>query len=504
LPTATGKSVVIADFCKRALYYYPRTRILVLTHVKELIAQNHAKMMLAWPQAPAGIYSAGLKRKETNKQITFAGVQSVHNNVGAFGYIDLILIDECHLVSPEQETRYGEVITALKATNPHLKVAGLSATGWRLKSGMLTNVGLFTDICYDRTRPDDFRRFIAEGFLSPLVTRRTATQIDVSNVSLTNGEFNAKQLEDAANDDTTTHAALRELCHYGQDRRAWVVFCSGVAHAEHCASILNSWGIRTGTVHHKSTDRDETLRDWYSGKLRCVTNNNVLTTGIDYPALDLIGMLRPTMSSSLWVQMLGRGMRPSVPTMKTNCLVLDYAGNTARLGPVDDPSIPGKPKPKGEGEAPVKLCAECSMYNHASVRVCSYCGAEFPTLEKIVANAGDHQLMSSDIPIIETFNVTNCLYFNHVSRKSGDRSLHCMYYSGIRSFSEYVAMESAKPFAKHQSHVWWKQRYPYEDGFVPQNVEEAMGRTSYLRVPTRIKVWVNKGKYPEIVGHEWH
>src|SRR4029079_8138707 len=107
-----------------------------------------------------------------------------------------------------------------------------------------------------------------------------------------------------------------------------------------------------------------------AGEVRALVNNNILTTGYDDPTIDLIMVLRPTMSVVLWVQMLGRGTRPVFPpgydsetleqrmaaimaSGKFDCLVLDYAGNTRRLGPINDPVIPAPPKSKGTRDAPV-------------------------------------------------------------------------------------------------------------------------------------------------------
>ncbi|MFM2054710.1 MAG: Salicola phage CGphi29, partial [Pseudomonadota bacterium] len=97
LPTGAGKSVVLAMLIREALEQWPATRVLLLTHVKELIQQNAAKMLSVWPQAPLGIYSAGLGRRDTYRQIIFAGIQSVHNKAMHLGAFDLIIIDECHL-----------------------------------------------------------------------------------------------------------------------------------------------------------------------------------------------------------------------------------------------------------------------------------------------------------------------------------------------------------------------------------------------------------------------
>ncbi len=497
LPTATGKSVVIALFCYRAVTYYPRTRIVVLTHVKELIQQNYDKLMQAWPRAPAGIYSAGLKRKDLNSQILFAGIQSVAHAVDAVGWVDVVVIDEAHLVSPDEETRYMQVIAAWTAANPHLRVWGTTATWWRSKHGALTNKGLFTDICFDRTKPDDFQRFIAQGFLSSLVARATETKLDVSGVSISNGDYNSKELEAAIDQTSVTHSALREMIKHGENRRAWIVFCSGIGHAEHVADTLNTWGIRSGVVHSKmgSGNRDQVLRDWYAGTLRCVTNNNVLTTGIDYPDIDFIGMLRPTLSSNLWVQMLGRGMR--VAPGKSNCLVLDFAGNTQKLGPVDDPSIPGKPRKGPPGEAPVKICENCLTYNYLSARFCTECFLEFPTHEKLKQQASELPLMSQEIPVIETFKVTSVSYADWLS-KQDNRTIRVTYHCGLRAFHEWVSI-GGTGFPLHKAKQWWMQRHQME---APDDIDIALTMCSQLRTPHAIRVYVNT-KHPQITAFIW-
>src|SRR5690554_3076854 len=160
LPTGTGKSVVIAMFLESIYRFYPSQKVLVLTHVKELIAQNHEKLMALWPQAPAGINSAGLGKRDIHQRIIFAGIASVAKKWAEFGHVDLIVIDEAHLVSPNDETMYRAFITGLMSVNPHLKVIGFTATPWRLGHGKLTDPhekngkeipGIFTDVCFDIT-----------------------------------------------------------------------------------------------------------------------------------------------------------------------------------------------------------------------------------------------------------------------------------------------------------------------------------------------------------------
>lgn len=514
LPTGTGKSHVIGGFQQRALALWPRQRFVNLTHVKELVDQNAKKLIGMWPTAPVGINSAGLKQRDTMQAIIFAGVASVAKNPEVLGHRDLALIDECHLVSPKSETMYQTLIDVLRTTNPWLKVVGFTATPYRLGQGMITDGGLFTDICYDMTTIDGFARLLAEGFLAPLFPRPTRTELDVSNVSMSNGDFTQNALQAAVDVQDVTYRALQELCEAGYNRRSWLIFASGVEHTEHIAEMLNSFGIPTGAVHSKMKPdvRDAVISDLKSGKLRAVVNNNVLTTGFDYPPIDLIGMLRPTMSPGLWVQMLGRGTRPWVhggyidigqgrelwvPGGKTDCLVLDFAGNTKRLGPINDPNIPKK-KGGAPGDAPVRICDVCGTYNHASAAFCICCGTEFERREKLTDKASTEELIRSDAPVVEYFDITRVMYHKHEKRDTGAVSLRADYYSGIQRFSEWVHFEKGG-MPGHKAREWWRERHSAEP---PTTVDEALLFVSQLRTPRRIRVWTNK-KYPEILGHEY-
>ena len=302
LPTGTGKSIIIADFIEEVYKHYPTQRIMMLTHVKELIEQNFDKLVDMWPTAPAGIYSAGLGRREAYSKITFAGIASVGRCAEKFGHQDLIIIDECHLVSPNSNTMYRKFIAALKKINPNLKVIGLSATAYRLGLGAITDGGLFTDICYDLTTLDAFNRLVAEGYISPLIPKRTKTELDISEVHIRGGELIQSELQAAVDRTEITKAALEEVLVQGTNRKSWLIFATGIEHAAHIAIMLNESGIPTVAIHSKMEgDREQALKDFKSGKYRCAVNNNVLTTGFDHPAIDLIGMLRPTTSPGLWV-----------------------------------------------------------------------------------------------------------------------------------------------------------------------------------------------------------
>jgi DNA repair protein RadD len=313
MPTGTGKSLVIADFIREIMKQWPKQRIIVMTHVKELLVQNSEKLHILWPNAPYGIYSAGLNRKENVYPITFAGIASIVKNIGDFGHIDLLLIDEAHLLSPKADTMYGVAISKLREVNPALKVIGFTATPYRTGQGLLTNQGgIFTDICFDITGLHEFNKLIIEGWITTLIPKRTETELHTENVGISNGDFNKAELEHAVDKNSLNYQVCKEMIEAAQDRKKWLIFAAGVKHSIHIADMLKTFGISAVAVHSKIGDaeRDKTIENFKTGTLRCIVNNNVLTTGFDCPSIDFIGMLRPTMSCGLWVQMLGRGTRP--------------------------------------------------------------------------------------------------------------------------------------------------------------------------------------------------
>lgn len=518
MPTGTGKSIVIANFIHHVLGYWPDQRVMMLTHVKELIEQNAEKLLMMWKTAPLGIYSAGLNSRDMIMPILFGGISSVANAIKKslktndglpfyrkhFGHRDLILIDECHLLSPKEDTMYQYVISELKKINPYLKVIGFTATPYRLKQGMIIeDDSLFTDLCYDVTDLESFNRLVLDGYISPLIAKPTATKIDISNVSLTAGDFNGKQLEEAVDKDEITYSAVKETIEYSTGRNSWLIFASSVKNSEHIAAMFQSFGVNAMAVHSKlsKAENDDRIQAFKKGKITALVNNNKLTTGFDHPQIDLISMLRPTMSPGLWVQMLGRGTRPFPG--KENCLVLDFAGNTLRLGPINDPVKPRKPGKGVAGEAPIRICDSCGVYNHASARFCCNCGMEFLFKNKLFGTAGSEELLRNDSPIVEHLQVKKVIYNLHEKRDDNGNlktppSIKVSYFCGTKKYSEWVCLEH-NGLASKKARDWWRERHGEEP---PVTTYEALKRVSELKIPKFIRVWINK-QFPEILGHEY-
>lgn len=493
IPTAGGKSLVMAAFIKGVLEAWPDQRILVVTHVRELIAQNFAELVGLWPLAPAGIYSAGLGRRDITARILFAGIQSIHKRAYAVQQCDLVLIDEAHLIPAAADTMYRRFLDTLARLNPQLKVIGFTATPYRLDSGMLHQGknALFTDIAFEVS----VRRLIDDGYLCPLVSKAAATRLEVEGVGLRGGEFIARQLQAAVDLPAITDAAIDEVVALGRDRRSWLVFCSGIEHAGHVAQAIRARGFTAATIFGDTAkaERDRTIAAFKRGELRALVSMGVLTTGFNAPSVDLIAMLRPTHSTGLYVQMAGRGTR--LAPAKTDCLVLDFAGNVARHGPIDavKPRRPGD----GQGEAPVKVCPRCRSIVATAVRVCPDCGHAFPPpVSKVEASASTLAILSSGKP--QWLAVDDVIYRRH-DKADGRPSLCVEYRCGLVRHREWVCFEH-RGYPRQKAVAWWLARSP--DLAVPMTVAEALRHVDRLAVPSAIAVRPS-GRFSEIVSHRF-
>jgi DNA repair protein RadD len=495
--------------------------VMMLTHRKELIAQNYEKLLTVWPEAPAGIYSAGLGEKNHFLPITFAGIASVANKAHLFGKVDIAIVDEAHLISPNDETTYRKFLNELLKVNPYLKVIGLTATPWRIGQGKLTDEGgLFTDICYDNTSMEKFNALIADGYLAKLIPKRTHLKIDTDALHMRGGDFIQSEVIATFDKDEITEAALKETLTVAHDRNHGMIFGAGIDHCLHIEKMLKAMGQTCGVVHSKQKAdlNDHIIKEFKNGNIRFLINNDKLTTGFDAPCVDLIVILRATASIVLWVQVLGRATRPvyaegfNLETKEgrlaaieagpkaDGALILDFAGNTQRLGCINDPVLPKK-KGKGGGDAPVKECPDCMTLNHPSVRFCIDCGYEFSFEVKITQTASTNELIKeSVIPVIEPFPVVSMSYQNN-QRRGKRPSLKVTYQSTLRAFSEYLCLEHEIPGVRHKAGKTWSElggKFP-----APATVVEALTRTGELRPPHTIRVWLNK-EWPEITSKEFH
>jgi len=494
LPTGAGKSVILAAAIKTILEQWPNQRIAVVTHVKELIEQNFEKLVSIWPFAPAGIYSASIGRKDAVMQVLYAGIQSIAGKlVQAGGWFDLIFIDECHLVPKKGQGQYRQFIEAVQRINPQVRVIGLTATEFRLDSGLLHSGegAIFSDIAAEVS----VLELLELGYLAPLVSRPTHIDLDMRDVKRRGGEFITGDLDRVMHEQDHIRRALDNAMTAGADRNHWLVFCPSVATANEAKDYLRAAGKTADIVTGQTgkAERERITTEFKAGKIQALCNVDVLTTGFDAPCIDCIVMLRPTESTALYIQMMGRGMR--LHTGKENCLVLDYAGNIERHGCIDDPNIKIPRDKKEPGDAPIKICPECEAYNHASARQCPECGFEFPAPQPKVEKRHSVAPILSTQREPEIYEVSGW-YFDLHQKDDKPDSMRVEYWGGLGSkvAAEWVCFEHGG-FATQKAQQWW---YCHEgQAPCPSTTDEALSRTAELRQPARIEL-VKDGKYSRI------
>ncbi|HEX8877525.1 MAG TPA: DEAD/DEAH box helicase [Phycisphaerales bacterium] len=469
IPTGGGKTPVIATICRDAVGHWGG-RVVLLAHVKELLEQAADKLRVIAPDVPMGIYSAGLKRKDLGYAVTVAGIQSIWKKACDLGPVDLIIVDEAHMVPAEDDGMYRQFIADAKVVNPSVRIIGLTATPYRMKSGSICAAeNILNHVCYEV----GVRELIVQGFLSPLKTKAGLQKISTDDLHVRAGEFVASEVEDLMDKEGLVEGACAEIAQHTNDRSATLIFSSGIRHGQHIVDVLKTkHGIECGFVTGDTPDgvRAAILGRFRSGELKYLCNVNVLTTGFDAPHIDCVALVRPTMSPGLYYQMVGRGFR--LHPGKSDCLVLDFGGNVLRHGPVD--AIRIATDDRGDGEAPAKECPNCQALIAAGYQTCPQCGHQFPE-----PNRQQHEAKASTEGILsgqatrEEHRVSETTYHVHYKRSdpSAPLTMRVEYRVGFnRFFREWVCFDHTG-YARTKAEAWWRARSVEP---VPGGTEEAV------------------------------
>lgn len=348
---------------------------------------------------------------------------------------------------------------------------------------------MFDHIAYDLTSMDNFNRLITEGYLSDLTVKATAQRLSTEGVKTVGGDFNEKQLAAENDREEITNACVKEIIAKGQDRKKWLVFAIDIQHAEHVSSAMNALGIKTALLHSKMTeDRDIMIRRFRDGEFRCLVNVSILTTGFDVPDIDLVALLRPTKSPVLHVQTIGRGMRRY--DGKLDCLILDFAGNINRLGPINAVQVRKKGK-GGKGGPMAKECKQCAELVHLSVKECPKCGNKFTFKEKLKASADLQEVIAKKAGRPRWFEIRDVKY--RIVEKSGSWPMLMVTYLTKEGdkIRQWVCIEHEN-FAGIKARQWMEKR-----GVNFRFVDEAFTHRSMIPKPAKILVDLS-GKYPDI------
>ena len=485
IPTGGGKTVIITRFIYLLLEKYPSLNVLILSHTESILKQDYETIKNIFMGIPIGLFCTGLNSRSIHK-ITLASVQTAYRVPFKFYDFDIVLVDECHMIPRKEESMYQKLFSGIK--KGHTKI-GLSATIFRRKTGYLHKGkgALFNKVSYDLTSLANFNMLIKEGFLCKLISRATDYELNCEGLKVTAGDYNQKAMSQRFDRKEITDIAIQEVVKYGENYKSWLIFAIDIDHAEHIKEKLIELGISTESLHTQSDNDRHVLAERFKYfDFRALVSVGMITTGFDAPNVDLIAMLRPTKSPVLHVQTAGRGTRPFPG--KDHCLFLDFAGNTKRLGPINDVKVPDpKQKKKGKGEAPVKICDRCRCYCHIAATHCIVCGYEFPIKQKLTTRAGAEAIIA-DSPY-EWIEVKDVFYSIHQKAGKPD-SMRVQYTCGLTTVNEFVCLDH-DGYAGHKARHWVKRRW--NNGTEPpDNVRDLYDYSAFLDVPRKIKVKTNE------------
>lgn len=530
-PVGSGKSLMMAEFIRQCHEKYPRTRIVVVTHVKELLKQNAEELMGQYLECDFGFYCAGLNQKRLHNDITFASIQSVKDKVDQFNRPpEIIIVDECHLISHKAQTQYRSFFDAVHNVNQNAKIIGFTGTPFRADTGRLDEGenALFSGVAYEVGM--DY--MIEEGFWAKPVAPSMAFQMDVTGVGTRAGDYIEKQLQDKINVAEVTDACIKELIEKGQHRKKWLIFTAGIQHAEEVTAALVSAGVHAEcfTSETPEDQQQSMLARHRAGEFKALVNVAKLTTGYNDPGIDLLCYMRPTRSPVLYIQTMGRGVRPVyadgydlstkegrlaaiAASDKPDCMVLDFGGVIKELGPIDQVSIrktfTGENDEQTRNIEPVtKVCPNCAEVCSAAQRYCYNCSYCFIELSN---KASESAILSTDEPP-EWYEVIGMGVTKHIKKDDPDAppTMKVTYATLGGQFYDFVCFEhykfqgTNKYFAYEKAVQWYRQMvnpiYDPENNPPPDTVDEA-AQLTYLQ-PSHILVKRN-GKYFNVIDHKF-
>lgn len=519
-PTGSGKALIISMLGQQANEIDPTVRVVIITDSRELVRQNYAEFVGLWPEAPAGVYSAGLNRRDIRARFLFASIQSIYKRAYQIQRCDILIIDECHMIPFKSDAMYQKLIGDLRAINRELVVIGMTATAYRGNGVPLHGQegSIFDGVAHETSVTDLF----VQGFLCPPISHRFgkgAGEIDSTGVATQAGEFITSQAEAVALEPETVRAMIDQIVAAGAMRRSWKIFGVSTAHCLALHAELSSRGFlgdvvfgHTDTERGKGT-RDRIIRQFDTGELRYLISNMTLVKGFNVKRIDMIVLAFITKSVVKYIQSIGRGTRPiyadgyPIETdeqrlhaiangPKPNCLVLDFGQNITRCGPFDDPFLKDS-KGKGGGEAPFKTCPVCECDTATATRLCPECGHEYPPPEKKISITPDEKPILSTEP--EWVSVNHVSYAIH-SKPGGQDSLRVEYHCGLTVHREWVCFDHTG-YARTKAEGWWLRR---NRSGIPASVAEAHARACAGELQNTAAIMLRRnGKYDEIAGYQF-
>lgn len=484
-PTGSGKSVIIGHLCE-TLLRVPETRILLVSHVQEILTQNIAALeRTGIAIRDIGIYSASLGIRR-HRRVTVAAIQSIFRKPEIFRPT-YILIDEAHMIPNKKKSMYRRLLLQY----PNARILGFTATPFRTKTGLLfgTAQSIFNKVIYSI----DVVQLIQERYLSPLLTRAAHTIMDTAKITKVAGDYSQKELSESFDKEQITTKIVNELKQYQELYKHWLIFAIDIKHCEHITTLLNEIGIKAVFIHSRMTDdRQQIIREYKDGVHQALVSVATMTTGFDFPKIDLIILLRPTMSPILHVQQIGRGLR--IAPGKKHCCILDFAGNLERLGPINEACVTEGKESNKKGVAPIKMCSKCRTYVPLSAAVCYICGFEFPPPPpKLETKASKADVISMQLWV----DVQRVSYQAYKIKRI--TYLQVVYSCPLLTVKYLINPYSGTQARRKSSREWWRKHTHNRP--LPKSIDDIIdaARAGDILESTKIRVNTQNWSNPKII-----
>jgi len=361
-PTGSGKTVLVAKMLKTAASRNYRSWFNV--HRRELVKQS-VRTLTESAGIDVGIVAAGFPGNRHNL-IQVCSIGTLKGRRKLLQNPSLIIWDEAHHLAASS---WADIFDAY----PNAAHIGLTATPERLDG---TGLGKY------------FKRMILgpsvawlieQGYLSPYRMFAPATP-DLTGVHMIGGDYNKKELSAAMNASTVTGDVISHYQKHADGKRM-VLFAWSIEASMMLAQRFNAAGIAAAHVDGDTdnTTRDSIIEDFKAGRIKVMSNVDLFGEGFDVPAIEAVALCRPTQSLAVYLQQVGRALRPSPG--KEYAIILDHAGNCRRFGMPDDDrewTLEGRKRGKARDDAaPIRQCVRCYAVMSASVDTCKYCGYKF-------------------------------------------------------------------------------------------------------------------------------
>jgi superfamily II DNA or RNA helicase len=321
IPTGGGKTIIFNQFA-----YENFNRVIVVSHTEELIEQAIEKAKYIYNENEVGKYAANVSDIK-DKRLVSASIQTLYSRINTDKLNELISINFELMVCDESQhapaESYTKVFNYFKQFNPELKLLGVTATPFRTDKKSLQKY--FDTLVYKV----DIQELIQLGYLVPIDGYKINLPVDLKLLKLSDGDYTKESISNAFNKEDVNNEIINKWFEYSANRKT-IFFFSSIEHSKAITNLLINKGIVAAHIDGAMDMqlRKQIINDFHSNKIQVLCNMNILCEGFDEPAVETIAMVRPTKSLGLYCQQIGRGLRPSYTTNKSNCLILDYTGNS--------------------------------------------------------------------------------------------------------------------------------------------------------------------------------